>query len=666
MTARRAQSVQTLAFNGTSRPRVAIPAQWQILALVALLWLTAGAMAAVPSAEKLLPDDTLFLMTAPDYTKLREIFTKLPQVQFWNDPAMKPFREKFMSGLTGDFIQPLERELDVRFDDYLSLLQGQATFAVTQDGWQGKADPSPALLLLVDAKDKSPQLKTNLAALRKKWVDAKKPIKVEKFREFEFVVLPISSNYVPKTIRQYLPPASQDQGLDEDQPAGKTARKDELVIGQADTLLIAGNSLQAVEKVVTRLTGGSAKPLGDVAAYQANHQAMFRDSAFYGWMNVKVLMDVVSKSLAQNNNSDPSNPIDIPVQKILSAVGLMELKSLAFSFQDTPGGPLFQWFVGVPQASRAGLFKILAGEPKETLPPAFVPADATRFMRWRMDGQKTWAALVRMITDISSQAGSTLDFMLDSANTAAKDKDPSFDIKTNLMANLGDDLITFQKPPRGNSPGQPQSPSSLYLFGSPNADQLAVSLKSVLVYLPDQAVQSEREFLGRKIYSVTVPSISIQGASGVPSSPRTVLSYAASRGYLAISMDTSMLEEFLRAGDTPGKALRDLTGLTAAAQTVLGPGSSLFGYRNDAEIVRAAFESLRKSATTTQPGAENLLPDSLSIVTAGRNFGGWLDFSLLPAFGSVAKYFNCSVYGASASADGLSLKVFVPTPPGLK
>ncbi len=623
-------------------------------------------MAAVPSAEKLLPDDTLFLLTAPDYTKLREIYTKLPQVQFWNDPAMKPFREKFMSKLNGDFIKPLESEWSVHFDDYLTLLQGQATFAISQNGWQGKADASPALLLLVDTGDKSAQLKTNLAALRKKWVDAKKPLKVEKIRDYEFVVLPLSSNELPRTIRQYLPAASQDQGLDEDPPAGKTARKDELVIGQADTLLIAGNSLKAVEKVVTRLTGGSAKPLGDVAAYQANHQAMFLDAAVYGWMNVKVLMDVLSKSLAQNSDSGASNPIDIPVQKILSAVGLMGLKSVAFNFQDTPGGPLFQWFVGVPQASRTGLFKILAGEPKDPMPPAFVPADAIRFMRWRMDGQKTWAALVQMVTDISSQAGSTLDFMLDSANTAAKDKDPSFDIKTNLMANLGDDLITFQKPRRGNSPGQLQSPSSLYLLGSPNADQLVLGLRSLLVYLPDQAVQSEREFVGRKIYSVTVPSISIPGAAGAPSSPRTVLSYAASRGYVAISTDASMLEEFLRSGDTPGKTLRDLAGLTAAAQTVLGPGSSLFGYANNVETMRATFESLRKGNTATQPGAENLLPNSLSIVTADQNAGDWLDFSLLPPFDSVSKYFNYYVYGASASADGLYFKVFAPLPPALK
>jgi len=52
--------------------------------------------AAVPPPEKLLSDDTLFVVTAPDFSKLRETFKNSPQSQLWNDPAMKAFREHFM------------------------------------------------------------------------------------------------------------------------------------------------------------------------------------------------------------------------------------------------------------------------------------------------------------------------------------------------------------------------------------------------------------------------------------------------------------------------------------------------------------------------------------------------------------------------------------------
>src|SRR5438270_250468 len=81
---------------------------------------------------------------------------------------------------------PLERELEVKLDDYASLPQGQVTFAVTQNGWQGKPDQPLGMLMLLDAKGKSAQLKTNLAELRKKWMDAGKNIRSEKIRSFEF------------------------------------------------------------------------------------------------------------------------------------------------------------------------------------------------------------------------------------------------------------------------------------------------------------------------------------------------------------------------------------------------------------------------------------------------------------------------------------------------
>jgi hypothetical protein len=43
-----------------------------------------------------------------------------------------------------------------------------------------------------------------------------------------------------------------------------------------------------------------------------------------------------------------------------------------------------------------------------------------------------------------------------------------------------------------------------------------------------------------------------------------------------------------------------------------------------------------------------------------------VDFTLLPDFNAIAKYFYLTVYSGSAGADGLSYKIFTPTPPQLK
>ena len=132
---------------------------------------TSPVHAAIPSAENLLPSDTLLLISVPDFSTLRAAGRQSPQWLFWNDPAMKPFHDKFLARWNEKLVAPLERDLGVKFSDFTDLPQGQLTFAVTQNGWTGSGDPMPGALLLLDTKDKSGLLKTNLTSLRKKWTD---------------------------------------------------------------------------------------------------------------------------------------------------------------------------------------------------------------------------------------------------------------------------------------------------------------------------------------------------------------------------------------------------------------------------------------------------------------------------------------------------------------
>jgi hypothetical protein len=644
------------------------------LSFIAVLILAVSGYAGIPAPEKLLPDDTLLMVTAPDFAKLSAIWEKLPQMQLWKDPAMKPFRDNFTAKWNDEFVKPLERELDIKGEDYTSLLQGQLTFALTQNGWPGGEDQPPGLLLLVDAKDKSNQLKKNLAFLRKKWVDAGKAVKTTKIRGFEFNTLPLSTNDLPKTLRKFFPKSSETHELGEENASKPPASTDELVLGQVESLLILSSSTRAAEQVVARITGGAAPPLADVSVYQADHAALFREAPLYGWMNFKALLDVLTRKMGEKKeNPEAPNPFDFKPEKILTAIGLKGLKTVAFNFQQSNDGSMLQLFLGVPEPSRQGLFKILAGEPRETRPPPFVPADAVRFQRWRIDGQKTWETLQKILNDISPQWLNGINFLLETANTAAKEKDPGFDIRKNLIGNLGDDLISYEKAPHGNSATELRSSPSLFLVGSPNAEALAAALRSVLVYMSQQAgaPPEEREFLGRKIYSVSLKAMmSPLGAPSGSAVPRT-LTYSASGGYVAFSTEPALIEEYLRSSDGQRSALRESPGLTEAAQKVIGPGSSLFGYQNQVETTRILFEALRKkavasAASSAAGAAANLLPGGLNLPATVQGFKDMMDFSLLPPFDSITKYFHFTVHGGGANVDGLSFKLFAPVPPGLK
>jgi hypothetical protein len=607
------------------------------------------ARAAVPPPESLLPADTLFFVTVPDFSVLRVAAKQSPGWLFWTDPAMKPFHDKFMAGWNSDFVGPLERDLGVQFDNYASLPQGQLTFAMTQNGWNGGDDPKPGLLLLLDARDKSSLLKTNLDALRQKWTENGKTIHTETVRGVPFSVVPLSSNDVPPTLAAILPKRQPVQELGKEPTPEKSG---ELVVGQYGSLLIVGNSLKAVEPIVAHLSGGAAPALSDNANFAADRLAQFRDAPlYYAWFNAKTLFDVIAHIPAEQPNPEaPTIFPSISPTSVLNAMGLMALKSASLSYRETHEGAQLSIYLSAPEATRQGLLKILSAAPKDANPPSFVPANVVKFSRWRLDGQKSWAELVKMVNAVYPNG---LDSVINMANSLGRQKDPGFDIRRSLIGNLGDDFISYQKAPTGTSLQDLNHAPSLFLSGAANADQAVLAMKNVAAMLGgQQSAADPRDFLGRKIYTFSLPSsLGLGGSSGAASHS---LYCAASGGYVAFTADVSMLEEYLRSDTGQARPLRDIPGLADAAQHVGGAGNGLFGYQNQRETMRFTFALFKNASASGTTMA--LFP---------KGVRDWLDFSLLPDYDQVAKYFNFSVYGGGATSDGLYFKAFAPRPPQL-
>ena len=619
--------------------------------------------AEIPPAEKILPTDTLAVLSVPDYAKLRELNGHSPMVQFWNDPAMKPFREKFMEKFRAEYVKPLEKDLGTSLTNYSALLQGQLTLAFVQGSWQGGKDEAfPGWLLLCDTKTNSAQLKTNLADLKRKWADANKSFRTEKIRDVEFTVLRLSTNDVPPSLQKVF--GDKEPVFEGEQENPETVKKPaptiELFLGQSDSLLITGNQTNAIEKVLIALGGGNGPTLSEQSGFAADRVRVFRDAPMFGWINAKAIVEVVNRQLAKGAADDADKPSFNPFRpdKIIAATGLDALKSIAFSAVLNDEGNFFNLFLAVPESERHGLFSLIATENKETLPPAFVPASAVKYQRFRFNGSKTWDNLEKTLNNLSPQLFSTFNLAIEMAGSAAKEKNPDYNLKKSLVASLGDDFISYQKASRSTAMADMVSPPSLSLIGSPKPDQLLEALKLFIGTTRRGETPKEREFLGRKIYSIPLPPARVAG--GEKSAPR-VLNFCASSGYVAISTDSSILEEFLRSGENPGKPLRETAGLAEAAQKVGGSGAAWLTFENQAETMRAALAGLKENLN-----ADTAANTGLGLLTQQKFFKEWADLTLLPDFDKIAKYFTISVGASSATPEGLALKVFAPTPPQLK
>lgn len=627
--------------------------------LSVLLFAALATAAPVPPPDKLLAADTLAVLTITDYKKARAEWDRWPMVKLWNDPAMKAFRENFESKRKTDLVEPLEREFGIKFADYKDLAQGQITVALTRGIPTEKGVPTLGFFFVIDTKDKSEVLKTNLASLKQKWIESGKAVKNEKIRDIDFTTFVFSSDDLSKTLDKVLPSPRKDKQPAEEK---KPAKKQEWLVGQSDSLLIVATSAKDVEKILIRQSGGAVPSLSEYGPFAANYGAFFRDTLTYGWVDIKTLIEFVSQKPPKPEEEE-TEEAGMDQSKFLSAIGIGAMQSLSLTLKDSNEGSLFTGAIGAPESSRRGIARILSHEARDASPPPFVPHDAVKFTRWRIDLSKAWASLETMLVDMNPAYAGIIKLFVENAG---KDKDPNFDLRKSLIANLGDDLIVYEKKPKEATLAAMDKPPTLYLISSPRSEQMAAAVKSLTAFLPQPSRFKEREFLGRKVFSVTLPAARAEPAAGGAGRrpPERILSYAASGSYVAFSTDTVFLEEYLRTMDA--RPLRDLPGLAVAAEKVGGMGTGLFGFENQQESMRVMFEALKKDAASI----DDLLSGSrLAGKLAGnedKKFKAWFDFSLLPEFDRVAKYFHIAVWSGSVTTDGITFRWFSPMPPGAK
>ena len=617
--------------------------------------------AALPPAEQLLPADCFVLIGVPDWDKAGFIAAGTPLGQLWRDQEMKPFRDKTVAKFKTDIINPLERELGVKFADFIYLIHGQMTFAITRNGWDGGTNLSPAWLLLIDTKDSSALLKTNLANLRKKWGDAGKLIKTEKIRDLEFSALMTSDDDLLKALHNAFP------GLKEDKPKTEPAAKKDrpanwqVLVGQSDSLLLIGNSPGSLEKVLARQAGGALPCLADQPEFMAN-QVLFRNAQIIAWINFTPLIaGLLHASKLDDSTRATSRFLPVRLDAFLEATGLDTLKTLSASLTGLPEGVFSQFVITLPDAHRKGLGKLFDFENKDAQPPPFVPIDAVKFSRWRLNVPKAWSTFESILGEISPDLGGVLQMVL---RTAGKDKDPNFDFRKSLIDNLGDDFVSYQKPLRNPDSAATNSTPSLTLIGSPNAEALVRTLKTGIGSISPTNSLKEREFLGHKIYSVPAPRAFVQDDDD-PS--EHILNFAANDGYAAFSSDPAMIEDYLRSSDAKGRSLQETSGLIEAAQKVGGTATGFFGFENLRESLRAALASLKQDPTPLSKGLPlPPFPGGIMGKNDDKNRPPWFDLSLLPPFEKIGKYFYFLVYASSANPEGFSFKLFAPSPPNLK
>lgn len=612
------------------------------------------------SVAQLLPGDTVAVLSIPDWDKAAACWADSPQGRLWRDPALRPFREKFAERYTEQVGEPLDRlSGGVALSDFARLVGGQVAFAVVRDGWGTRPGAGPACLLVADVEENEDKLRIRLAELRMKWIRAGMTLRVERIRGEEFATFVASR----EEIQGALSKAFQRRNPAPTAPGHPGAGEWEISVGQVGSWLIVGTSIPAIEKVLARMAGGLAPSLGEQAAFQ-EAEALSRDALAFAWVHIEPFLGMLQKRLAGPDSRDGDGiPFKGRQDGLLTVTGLDGLETVAARLAGCSEGLEAELFLGVPAARRKGLFQLLAPQRKDASPPAFVGEKLSRFSRWRVDGQKAWRALEEMIGAIAPELFGILQM---GSDMDGEDRVRSFDLKESLIENLGGDFIVLEKSPGSSAPADLDGPAKLFLVGSANAAEMLEAIREAASRLPligGSHALDEREFLGRKIYVLTVPSMPVFGAVGQSAAPNSV-SFTAAGGYVVVSSDAAFVEEYLRRLEAPSRPLGDFPGLMEAAQRVGGMETGYFAWENQAESARVWFETVKRTgAELTGLLSLGPLSESAPSPEERKKLAEWFDVSTLPPFERVSKYFHFVVYSLTASDEGLRWKAFAPVPP---
>jgi len=610
----------------------------RLLLLTVTLALGFGVRAAVPAAPQLFPKDTLLMLTVPDWSAARVSLGSAPLGRLWADPSMKPFRDKFEAGFQSNFLAGVEKDVGFKLSDWTPLLQGQVSLGVIKGDWNPADEESdPTFVLVADTRDKAGQLKTRLADVRSRLADSKRTLRSEKIRDQEFITV---------VVQPAAPAPAADSGAknpDDDDDEEEKATPWEISFGQVGSALVVASSTAGLDRVVARLTEGSVPVIGEVPEFQVAESAgRFREATVFGYLQAPLLLEAMTASGPAE--SPDGGAFGIQPSQLIGALGLDGLRSVSGAARQAEDGLQVNFLAAIPESRRGGLFRLLQFETKESSPPPFVPLDAAEFQRMRINGQQLWSGIEGLLKQVSPQISA---FLVMSMNALGKDRDPNFDFRKMFFGNLGDDWVSYQKAPRGKTLADLQNPPGITLVGSVNAEEMLAAVRAIAGLLPGGGEDlKEREVNGKKILTLKMPA-----AEGQPSRS---LEISASGGYVAFATDITVLEEFLRSADGSGKSLRELPGLSEAAQKVGGMSIGMFSYQNQRESAAGLWEALRTG------GLEKLVPGGgpRSVEEASQ----WLDFSVLPPFEQVSKYLGMHVSAGGWDPQGFRVNSFTPVP----
>ena len=587
----------------------------------------AGRAATLPKTAKLVPPETIVLLDIDDFTELRTQFKKTSLYKLITDPAMSPFvddvKAKWQDGRkkeTDDKLTGILRDVDV-------WPQGKIAIAVVFNE-QTKDDNEPPVLFITQ------------------WGEG-----ISKIKE-------VVDKNVEKAIEQGAHRETEDyRGVNITTMTDKSSKT--LNYCLVDDCLIGSINLDILKFVIAQIKGAGSPTLGDDNDYNATFRAFGSPEAgqagFY--VNIK---QIIKMALAEDTEGEAKTIINnLGLSNVTSFGGILDLAGGA---GNTPIGKALLKIDG----DKKGLCKMLELESTGLRIPRFIPASSSSLSVIHLNIKKAFAELGNILSNFSPQMTAMLNMPLIPPSSQGE---PPLQLKNGIIDHLGSQIIIAQsiKAPYPDVSGAGSTEEKavptgqlLMAIAIENRNALEKSLSSLhSTMIAPNNPDAQRQLLGHTIYSIDLSRfLPFLASARKPDDPAIPPSAFTITDTHFIFSSESGVENVIRTIGGGGESI-DSARWFARAKASLPSAVGLAGLEDSAATVEQLWSTAREPKEESKGrSAHNELGVGMSSgsifpqVTFKSKDSKFCDFSLLPEFDAVRKYFGVSTFYGISRSDG--------------
>jgi hypothetical protein len=586
--------------------------------------------AELPETARLLPPETVVLLDIDNFTRLEQQFKKTSLYQLYKDPAMAAFLDDFKAKWKEE-ARGSKDEFARIIADAAALPQGRAAVALVFDEQTIDAN-EPPILLIAEWDERTEKVKEAIGKMVEKAVEDGARRKTEDYRGVSITTITIESS----TALSYC---------------------------FIDDCLIGSMLPDVLKFVIAHIKGAGSPTLADDDDFTATTRAVGPPAE--GQIDLYVSIKQAIKAMTAVDDTGKT-------KTMITNLGLDNVTSLGCSIDLArgPGGSSFGKAFLKIDGDKKGICKMLDMESAALRVPQFVPASAYSVSFINLNFKKAYNELAGILSRVLPQFAMLMYIPL---TPPGPQGEPPLQLQNGIIDHLGSQIIIAQSIDKSSSgaTGETQRPAaaeSLVAVAVNNRNALEKTLLLLHNMVAPNNPDARRELLGHTIYLVDVsgllpgfispPRTPVQApvAPGTARLPR--LAFTVTDTHLIFASEAAVERAIRALSNTEAEPLRSAKWFTEAKSNIPSV-VGLADLQNSAASGEQFWTTLRESKepgegedSSAQLGVGAGSGSALPLLMLSQAGPDMFDFSLLPEFDAVRKYFGLSAFYGISRPDG--------------